>query len=65
MPTLSTLTKYKELLNLRQILIEELRENEGISQLNVEVLKLIEMRVQTLLSLGILDITKIKEDFKK
>jgi hypothetical protein len=50
---------------LRNLLIDELRETQGISQLTPETLQLVEMRIQNILTCKDISIADIKRDFRK
>lgn len=53
---------YKKIQEIRELQIEEIKKQ--IPSITIDVLKLVEMRVQTLISAGLVD-TDIKEEVNK
>jgi hypothetical protein len=58
---------YKQIKALRELIIEELREEFGVKHLNNEILELVENRLQTMMiaELDVNDVREVDIIFKK
>lgn len=73
MPTLSPLNNdlksldlsYKQIMVLREVLIEELKQEIGTKYITIDLMRLIEQRVQTLIMAGLMDEKTIKRDIRE
>lgn len=56
---------YKQIMVLREVLIEELKQEIGTKYITIDLMRLIEQRVQTLIMAGLMDEKTIKRDIRE
>lgn len=55
---------YKRIKMLREILIDEMKDEIGLNHMTVEYMRLVEMRLQTLIMSNLTDTDDIKKEIK-
>lgn len=56
---------YKKIKLLREILIEEMKEEVGMSHITIDHMRLVEDRIQTLIMANVIDDVDIKKEIRE